>query len=34
MLHWHPLVLKVIARDHIEDRHYLSNKERNHNRSF
>jgi hypothetical protein len=34
MLHWHPVVLKVIARDHIEDLHDLSNKNENHNRGF
>ncbi len=34
MLHWHPVVLKVIARDHIEDLHDLSNKGRTHNRTF
>jgi hypothetical protein len=34
MLHLHPVVLKVIARDHIEDLYDLSNIGRNRDRRF
>ena len=34
MLHLHPVVLKVIAREHTDELHDLSNTRRNRNRRF